>query len=162
MKWVATRLICPLFSKQPIMKPEISIQDLLFGVDQVPVEAVVGTNGHTRRITIPGKKALINKLSGQVLGVVSRDYRVVTNQEAVNLAREACRIAFPGVSRTERTVLCLPTPTTDDNLARVEGLKAVSAKGLGSAWIRGFQHGRSVAVAYRLRGKTERHLLPSE
>jgi hypothetical protein len=83
------------------MKPDISIQDMLFGVDQVPVEAVVGTNGHTRRITIPRKKALINQHSGQVLGVVSRDYRVVTNQEAVNLAREACGIAFPGISPLE-------------------------------------------------------------
>jgi hypothetical protein len=83
------------------MKSDISIQDLLFGVDQVPVEAVIGTTGHTRRITIPGKKALINQHSGQVLGVVSRDYRVVTNQEAVNLAREACGIAFPGISPME-------------------------------------------------------------
>jgi len=80
------------------MKPEISVQDLLFGVDQVPIEAVIGTNGSTRRIAIPGKKALINKRSGQILGVVSRDYRVVTNQEAVDLAREACGIAFPGIS----------------------------------------------------------------
>jgi Domain of unknown function (DUF932) len=83
------------------MKPGISIQDLLFGVDQVPVEAVIGTNGHTNRITIPGKKALINQHSGQVLGVVSRDYRVVTNQEAVELASEACGIAFPGISPME-------------------------------------------------------------
>jgi hypothetical protein len=83
------------------MKPDIAIADLLFGVDQVPVEAVIGTIGHTRRITIPGKKALVNNHSGQVLGVVSRDYRVVTNQEAVDLAREACGIAFPGVSPVE-------------------------------------------------------------
>lgn len=83
------------------MKPDIAIADLLFGVAQVPVEAVIGTNGHTRRLTIPGKKALINQHTGQVLGVVSRDYRVVTNQEAVDLAREACRIAFPGISPLE-------------------------------------------------------------
>jgi hypothetical protein len=62
---------------------------------------VIGSNGHTRRLTIPGKKALINQRSGQVLGVVSRDYRVVTNQEAVDLAREACGIAFPGISAME-------------------------------------------------------------
>jgi Domain of unknown function (DUF932) len=83
------------------MKPDIAIADLLFGVEQVPVEAVIGTNGHTRRLTIPGKKALINQHTGQVLGVVSRDYRVVTNQEAVDLAREACGIAFPGISPLE-------------------------------------------------------------
>jgi hypothetical protein len=68
------------------MKPEISFQDLLFGVDQVPVEAVLGTNGHTRRICIHGKKAQVNQMTGHILGVVSRDYRVVTNQEAVDLA----------------------------------------------------------------------------
>lgn len=45
-----------LFSKQPITKPDISIQNLLFGVDQVPVEAVIGANGYTRRICIPSKK----------------------------------------------------------------------------------------------------------
>jgi hypothetical protein len=83
------------------MKPDISIQDLLFGVDQVPIEAVLGTNGHTRRIPIPGKKALVNQRTGHILGVVSRDYRVVTNQEAVDLAREACGIAFPGISPME-------------------------------------------------------------
>jgi hypothetical protein len=94
------------------MKPDISIQDLLFGVDQVPVEAVIGTNGHTRRINIPGKKALINKRSGQVLGVVSRDYRVVTNQEAVDIARDACGIAFPGVSPLEWEAKRVSTPRT--------------------------------------------------
>jgi hypothetical protein len=83
------------------MKTDVSVQDLLFGVDQVPIEAVLGTNGHTRRITIPGKKALVNQRTGHILGVVSRDYRVVTNQEAVDLAREACEIAFPGISPME-------------------------------------------------------------
>jgi hypothetical protein len=83
------------------MKTDVSLEDLLFGVTSVPVEAVLGTNGNARRITIPGKKALINQHSGQVLGVVSRDYRVVTNQEAMNLAREACGIAFPGISPME-------------------------------------------------------------
>ena len=83
------------------MKTDVSVQDLLFGVDQVPIEAVLGTIGHTRRITIPGKKALVNQRTGHILGVVSREYRVVTNQEAVNLAREACGIAFPGISPME-------------------------------------------------------------
>lgn len=83
------------------MSHETSIQDLLFDVDQVPIEAVVGSNGSTRRISIPGKKALVNQLTGLVLGVVGRDYRVVTNQEAVNLARDVCEKAFPGLSSVE-------------------------------------------------------------
>ena len=83
------------------MKREISVQDLLFDVDQVPVEAVIASDQSIRRIAIPGKKALVNKQTGHVLGVVSRDYRVVTNQEAVNMARDVCGHAFPGLSTVE-------------------------------------------------------------
>lgn len=83
------------------MKADVSLEDLLFGVTSVPVEAVLGTNGNTRRVLIPGKKALVNQDSGCILGVVSRDYRVVTNQEAVNLAREVCGRAFPGLDLIE-------------------------------------------------------------
>lgn len=83
------------------MKREISVQNLLFDVEQVPVEAVIGSNGHTRRIPIPGKKALIHQGTGHVLGVVGRDYRVVTNREAVDLAQEVCGKAFPGLSSVE-------------------------------------------------------------
>lgn len=83
------------------MSHETSIQDLLFDVDQVAIEAVVGSNGSRRHISIPGKKALVNQLTGLVLGVVGRDYRVVTNQEAVNLARDVCEKAFPGLSSVE-------------------------------------------------------------
>ena len=83
------------------MKPNPTVEDLLFDVDQVAIEAVVGSNGSTRSISIPGKKALVNQRTGLVLGVVSRDYRVVTNQEAVNLARDVCQQAFPGLLSVE-------------------------------------------------------------
>jgi hypothetical protein len=94
------------------MKLQTSVHDLLFDVDQVPIEAVVGSNGSTRRISIPGKKALVNKLTGLVLGVVSRDYRVVTNQEAVNLARDVCEKAFPGLSSVEWEAKRAAAPST--------------------------------------------------
>lgn len=83
------------------MKNQPSVQDLLFDVGQAPVEAVIGSNGNSRRVNIPGKKALINQRTDLVLGVVSRDYRVVTNQEAVDLARDVCQRAFPGLSPVE-------------------------------------------------------------
>ena len=83
------------------MKHQTTVQELLFDVDQVPIEAIIGTNDQTHRVRIPGKKALINKHTGSVLGVVSQDYRVVTNQEAVNLAYEVCSHAFPGISPVE-------------------------------------------------------------
>ena len=52
------------------MKLQTSVHDLLFDVDQVPVEAVVGSNGSTRGIGVPGKKALVNKCTGLVVSVV--------------------------------------------------------------------------------------------
>lgn len=55
------------------MKNQTSVQDLLFDVDQVPIEAVIGSNGSTRCISIPGKKALVHQRTGLVLGVVCRD-----------------------------------------------------------------------------------------
>jgi hypothetical protein len=83
------------------MKTVVSLEDLLLGVTSVPVETVLGTNGSTRRVLIPGKNALVNQDSGCILGVVSREYRVITNQEAVNLAREVCENAFPGLALVE-------------------------------------------------------------
>jgi hypothetical protein len=94
------------------MKHQSSVHDLLFDVDQVAIEAVVGSNGSTRRISIPGKKALVNQLTGLVLGVVSRDYRVVTNQEAVNMARDVCEKAFPGLSSVECEAKRASAPST--------------------------------------------------
>jgi hypothetical protein len=83
------------------MSRDIAVESLFFGVEQVPVEAVANQNGKERRIVVPGKKALLNAASGMVLGIVSRDYRVVTNQEAVEIAREVCAKAFPGIAPLE-------------------------------------------------------------
>lgn len=94
------------------MKHETSVQDLLFDVDQVPVEAVIGTNGHTHRINIPGKKALVHQGTGHVLGVVGRGYRVVTNREAVSLAQEVCGKALPGLSSSEWVAKRASAPRT--------------------------------------------------
>ncbi len=83
------------------MSREIAVDQLLFGVAEVPNEAVVKTGQTIRNITVPGKKALIHEGSGKILGVVSRTYRVVTNQEAVDIAMEVCGKAFPGITAAE-------------------------------------------------------------
>jgi hypothetical protein len=36
------------------------VENFLFQVDTAPVEAVIGRKSHTRRVAIPGKKALLN------------------------------------------------------------------------------------------------------
>ncbi len=94
------------------MKTPISLDQVLFDVGQVPVEAVIGSNGSTRRVAIPGKKALINERTGLVLGVVGRDYRVVTNHEAIDLARSVCEQAFTGLSMVEWEAKRVAAPRT--------------------------------------------------
>lgn len=73
----------------------------MFEVASVLVEAVLGANGNTHSVLILGKKALVNGDSGSIIGVVSRNCRFITNQETVNLTREICEKAFPGLALTE-------------------------------------------------------------
>ncbi len=83
------------------MSREIPVDALMFGVAEVPIEAIVKTRETIRNITVPGKKALIHEGTDKILGVVSRNYRVVTNREAVNIAMEVCAKAFPGITAAE-------------------------------------------------------------
>lgn len=73
----------------------------LFQVSEAPVEAVVPINGAQRRIAIHGRKALVDEQTGRILGVVSRDYQLITNARAVELAREVAARAFPDVTASE-------------------------------------------------------------
>jgi hypothetical protein len=66
--------------------------DLLFEVEERPVFAGLGQNGYIR---VPGKKAIVRRSDGHVLGVVGRDYRLVTNKEAMDAAILCCRGVFP-------------------------------------------------------------------
>ena len=58
------------------MSREIPVDALMFGVAEVPIEAVVKTGETFRNITVPGKKALIHEGTGKILGVVIRQKRV--------------------------------------------------------------------------------------
>ena len=94
------------------MSRDIAVDSLFFGVEQFPVEAVANLDGKERRIVVPGRKALLNAASGMVLGIVSRDYRVVTNKEAVEIAREVCAKAFPGIAPLEWDATRASAPRT--------------------------------------------------
>ena len=59
------------------------LDDVLFSVEEHPIFASVKTPSGEKRISIPDKKAIINRGSGRVLGVVGRGYRLVSNREAV-------------------------------------------------------------------------------
>lgn len=94
------------------MKPEPVLADLLFEVDVAPVEAVCARDGAVLRRPVPGRKALIHRPTGRVLGVVGDGYRIVTNREALELARKVCARAFPGVSAAEWEPARVSAPLT--------------------------------------------------
>jgi len=72
---------------------------------------VPGESGE-RRLAAPDKKAIVNLASHRVLGVVSRDYRLVTNQEALEWAYECCRSVFPNTIPAEWDVSATDGPST--------------------------------------------------
>jgi uncharacterized protein DUF932 len=85
---------------------------VLFEVEEHPVFASVRTSGGERHIAVPEKKAVVNASSGQVLGIVSRGYRVVTNREALDFTRACCRAAFPKTREIEWEVDRVDAPST--------------------------------------------------
>ena len=88
------------------------LKDVLFPVEEHPVFVAVPNESGERRIVAPGKKAIVNLASQRVLGVVSRDYRLVTNQEALDWAYECCRCVFPDTNPAEWEVSATDGPST--------------------------------------------------
>jgi hypothetical protein len=72
------------------------LDDVLFPVQVHPVFASFSEmNGTERRLPVPERKAIVNCLTRRVIGVVSRGYRLVTNEEALDMAYLCCQTVFP-------------------------------------------------------------------
>ncbi len=89
-----------------------NINDVLFPVDEHPVFINVHDKSGEKRLTVPGKKALVNRNSNSVLGIVSRGYRLVSNKEALDLAYKCCRTVFPETQPAEWGVNAVDAPST--------------------------------------------------
>jgi hypothetical protein len=94
------------------MSNNVSLENLMFDVEEVPIEAVIGRNDVANRVPVPHKKALIHAGNRSVLGVVGRAYRVVTNRKAIALAHEVCQQLFPGSRSGEWEPMRVAAPST--------------------------------------------------
>jgi len=93
--------------------PRLSqLEDVLFPVEEHPVFVSVKTASGEQRLPVPDKKAIVNRDSGRVLGVVSRGYRLVSNREALDMAYECCRTVFPETKPGEWEVRATDAPGT--------------------------------------------------
>lgn len=61
---------------------------------------------------VPGKRAVVNQDTGRPVAVVGGQYQLVTNQEALELAQECCRAAFPKTQQREWEVGSVDAPGT--------------------------------------------------
>jgi hypothetical protein len=71
------------------------LNDILFPVEEHSVFVSIPGKSGERRLAVPDKKAVVNCENNRVLGIVGRDYRLVTNREALDWAFDCCRTVFP-------------------------------------------------------------------
>lgn len=91
---------------QRITTPE----DLFFPVSVQPVFTRLTDLEWEPAIPIPNKFAVVDDTTHKVLGVVSRDYRLVTNREACAFARKCAHVVFPETSEDEWEVFSSDAP----------------------------------------------------
>ncbi|MEI6139799.1 MAG: DUF932 domain-containing protein [Mariniphaga sp.] len=79
-----------------------SLAKVLFDVEQLPIfaEFVKGLND-IREINIPEYKALFNKRDDQLLSVVSNNYQLVSNQQALETGLKVFCELFPSVNEKD-------------------------------------------------------------
>jgi hypothetical protein len=88
------------------------LEDVWFPVEEYPIFAVAHRPSGERRLPVPDKKALVNSKTSRVLGVVSRDYQLVTNEQALEWARECYKTVFPKTQPAEWDVSATDAPST--------------------------------------------------
>jgi len=93
--------------------PRLSeVNDLLFPVKEHSVFVEIPNGKTKQRVDVRDKKAIVNSNNNRVLGIVSRRYRLVTNQQALDWAFECCETVFPETKPVEWQVTAADAPGT--------------------------------------------------
>jgi hypothetical protein len=88
------------------------LKDVLFPVEEHPVFVGLKDESGERRLKVPDRKAIVNGVTFKVLGIVGREYRLVTNEQALEWAYECCHSAFPDTTAAEWDVNATDGPAT--------------------------------------------------
>jgi hypothetical protein len=84
------------------MKANYPLESWLFNVKKAPLVALVQErDGALAQVPVARRNALIAADTGEVVGIVGNDYKLFTNQEALDLCRSFCREAFPDTSDSD-------------------------------------------------------------
>jgi hypothetical protein len=94
-----------------------TLDDISFPVKECPVFTTLrGVEGE-QTLEVPESKALVNGRTQRVIGIVSRGYRLVTNEEALALAYECCEQVFPSTKAVEWHVDVVDAPASGGHCA---------------------------------------------
>jgi hypothetical protein len=88
------------------------LDDVLFPVGEHPIFVGVQSPSGEKRISVPDKKAIVHGVTGAVLGVVSRGYRLVSHRQALEWTFQCCRAVFPETNSSEWAVKAIDAPST--------------------------------------------------
>ena len=88
------------------------LNQVLFPVEEHPVFVSLKDPSGEQRLSVPGKKAIVNRTNNRVLGIVSLGYRLVSNREALSMAQQCCRTVFPETKSSEWEVTATDAPAT--------------------------------------------------
>ncbi len=90
-------------------------EDVNFPVKIYPMFATIDDRSTERQkstVQIPGRNAVVNTTNGRVIGVVSSGYKLITNCDAFEAARQCCMQMFPETGLGEWDVSAVDGPST--------------------------------------------------
>ena len=87
-------------------------ESLMFPVELRPVYTNIKINGIKYQKDIPSSRVVVNKVSGKPLGVVSKNYKLVTNEEAVEMGKQCCAELFDSNGAANIEVFNVDAPST--------------------------------------------------
>ena len=85
-------------------------EELFFPVETQPIFTRPAGSHLEMEIPISNRMAVLNCRTNEVLGVVSKDYRLVTNQEAYDYARKCARAVFEDTTEEEWEIFAVDAP----------------------------------------------------
>ena len=88
------------------------IEDLMFPVELHPVYTKIRINGITSQQKIPNSKVVVNGESGKPLGIVSKNYKLITNEEALEMGKQCCIDLFGSDAAGNIEVFNVNAPAT--------------------------------------------------
>ncbi|MDE0042084.1 MAG: DUF932 domain-containing protein [Candidatus Poribacteria bacterium] len=87
-------------------------ESLMFPVELRPVYTNIEIDGTQLQKKIPNSRVIVNIESGKPLGVVSKDYKLITNKEAVEMGKQCCAELFGSNGAANIKVFRVDAPST--------------------------------------------------